>query len=99
MSGKENTDEFIERVRRDELGELEWMTPVAYAKVRPISSPQIYQMARNHKLADEEGELLEMCRCGRKVLNVNRADRLFASRRNDWPVKPEEDNEDEANPD
>jgi protein tyrosine phosphatase (PTP) superfamily phosphohydrolase (DUF442 family) len=86
----ENIDEFIARVRKDELGEQEWMTPVAYSKVRPISSPQIYQIARNGKLVDDEGPLLEYCRCGRRVLNVNRADAYFSARRKDWPYKPGE---------
>lgn len=91
----ENTDEFIERIRKDELGEQEWMTPVTYSKVRPISSPQIYQLNRNKKLIDEKGApLLEPCRCGRQVLNVRKADRFFSQRRPDWPVKVEDDDSD-----
>jgi hypothetical protein len=90
-----NADEFIRQVQRDELEDQEWMTPVAYSKVRPISSPQIYQLHRNHKLKDEDGEdLLEYCRCGRRVLNVRKADIFFSQRRPDWPVKPKEEEED-----
>jgi len=91
----ENIDEFIARVKKDELEEQVWMTPVAYSHVRPISSPQIYQLNRNKKLVDEEGvPLLEPCRCGRQVLNVRKADRFFSKRRPDWPVKVEDDDSD-----
>jgi protein tyrosine phosphatase (PTP) superfamily phosphohydrolase (DUF442 family) len=91
----ENIDEFIARVQRDELEEQQWMTPVAYSHVRPISSPQIYQLARNGKLIDSDGiPLLEYCRCGRRVLNVKKADIFFSERRNDWPVKPGEEGDD-----
>jgi hypothetical protein len=91
MPEPENTDEFIERMQKDDLAEQQWMTPVAYAKVRPISSPQIYQLARNKKLVLDEKDLLEWCRCGRRVLNVREADIFFSRRRPDWPVKPTED--------
>jgi len=90
----ENTDQFIERIRKDELGEQEWMTPVAYAKVRPISSPQVYQLHRNHKLELDGVELLEPCKCGRRVLNVRKADIYFSQRRPDWPVKPGDEDDD-----
>jgi hypothetical protein len=74
-----NIDEFIRRAEEDDLADAKYITPVNYAKVRPVSSPQIYQLLRRGKLAKHR------CACGRTVIEIAEADAYFGARRENWP--------------
>jgi hypothetical protein len=74
MAHDENTDEFFKRIQEDELKDATKLTPRDYARSRGMSSPQlVYYHIRNHK----EELSLELCQCGRKVLDVKAADAYF----------------------
>jgi hypothetical protein len=74
-----NIDDFIRKVEQDELADAQYITPVNYSKIRPVSSPQIYQLIRNKKLHKHT------CACGRTVIELAEADAYFGPRRENWP--------------
>jgi len=76
-----NFDELEAQIREDELNDAELITPVNYAKIRPISSPQIYAKIRNNKLQKV------ICPCGRTCINLREADEYFRKLRGElnWP--------------
>lgn len=84
-----NFDQLIESMMAFDQEGQEYMTPVAYAKIRPVHAPYLYSLIKNGKL------LATICQCGRKVLNVKETDIYFSGRRPDWPVKPRDDDEEE----
>lgn len=83
-----NTDEIIALLKSQENEGAEHLTPVAYAKIRPIHAPYLYNLIKNHKLPTDR------CQCGRLILNVDDTDRFFKARRKDWPYDPDEGEED-----
>jgi hypothetical protein len=75
----ENFDQFLERVKQDELSDAEKLSPREYVQLRrklyPKLSPQlVYYYIRNGKLKDET------CICGRRVIDVAEADAFFEER-------------------
>jgi hypothetical protein len=68
---RETIDEFIARIEADEISDQKVATPVSYSKIRPVSSPQVYQWIRRGRLA------MFKCICGRNVINIAEADELL----------------------
>jgi hypothetical protein len=66
-----NIDELMRQMKDDETGDQEFIRPVAYSKIRPIASPQVYQWIRNGKLGSYT------CQCGSKVIRIEEADDLL----------------------
>jgi hypothetical protein len=64
-------EETIAAMQAFENEGQEWMTPVAYAKIRPAWAPQLYRWAKSGVIK------LEVCKCGRKVLNVEAVDEVL----------------------
>lgn len=70
-----NTDDLIAQMEQDELkDELEESTvctPINYAKAKGISPQVVYYHIRVGHLKPER------CACGRRVINIEEADKLF----------------------
>jgi len=68
-------DDFFKQIEDDERAdraELESkLTPIDYGKLRGIAPQRVYQKIRNGKLE------IERCLCGRKVIDVAKADESF----------------------
>jgi hypothetical protein len=69
-----NTDQLIADMEAFDREGSEFMTPVQYAKIRPVSSPQIYQWMRSGQLTWKH------CDCGRRVIEVEEADTLLRTK-------------------
>jgi hypothetical protein len=61
----------------DQAREVGKLTPREYAKLNGMAPQLVYYYIRTKKLE------LEYCLCGRRVLDVNTADKFFESRRQD----------------
>lgn len=70
-----NTDDFIAQIEADEREDaLETSgvaTPVNYARSRSINPQNVYYHIRTGHL------VVEFCACGRKVISVEEADKIF----------------------
>lgn len=82
-----NTDELIAKMAQDELEDAPLITPVNYAKVRPIAPQSIYYAIRTGKLA------IKQCNCGRKCIDKDEADDYYRGKRGPeaWPWGKERD--------
>jgi len=82
-----NTDELLARMEQDDLEEAPLITPIEFAKIRPIAPQSIYYAIRTHKLATRT------CTCGRKCIVKNEADDHFRKLRGPeaWPYGKERD--------
>jgi hypothetical protein len=69
-----NTDDLIKEMQAFDNEGAPFMTPVQYAKIRPIGSPQLYAWMRNGALA------WKRCDCGRRVIDVETTDELLRSK-------------------
>ena len=91
-----NTDQLIADMMAFDNEGQECMTPVAYAKVRPVYAPQLYGWAKRGVIE------LETCKCGRKVLNVEAVDKVLRAKGKLEPLIKDEDEDDcliECDPD
>jgi hypothetical protein len=81
MSG---IDDFVKMVEEDELHDRATLatklTPIEYGKLRGIAPQRVYYHLRTGKLQ------FEYCNCGRKVVDVKKADEIF-----EFTTKEEED--------
>lgn len=82
-----NIDELFEQMHADDIADLQYCTPVQYSKIRPVSSPQLYQWMRTGKLTWKH------CDCGRRVIEVAAADDLLRSK-GKLPPSTKDNNED-----
>jgi hypothetical protein len=82
-----NTDELIKLMAADEAGDAPLITPVNYAKIRPIASQLVYYAIRTHKLQTA------ICNCGRKCINKQDADDYYRKvrGREAWPYGEDTD--------
>jgi hypothetical protein len=80
-----NIDELLEQMALDELSDAPLMSPVDYAKVRPISPQLVYYRIRTGKLR------VVLCNCGRKCIDRKEADDFFRELRGEvaWPYGKE----------
>ena len=74
---RENTDELIARMElEDKLDAAQAgvakLSVVEYARARGMAPQNVYYYIRTHKI------VVEVCICGRKVIDVKSADDLFA---------------------
>lgn len=83
-----NIDDFLRDVEAFDREGAEFMTPVQYAKVRPVQAPQVYGWIRTGKITWKH------CECGRKVINVQEVDDLLRSK-GKLPPALEKDNDGE----
>jgi hypothetical protein len=66
-----NFDELFEQMQKDELEDATKLTPIEYARLRGIRPQAVYRALRHHKLE------WDRCECNRRVVVVEKADRLF----------------------
>lgn len=68
-------DDFMRQMLEDELAERAEhhtkLSPIEYARLRNIVPQRVYYFIRNNRLQ------LEHCICGRKVVDIAAADKLF----------------------
>jgi hypothetical protein len=83
-----NTDQLIaDMIAFDQEGQ-KYMSPAAYAKIRPVHAPQLYGWAKRDVI------VLETCQCGRRVLNVEEVDEVLRAKGKLPPLLEDEDPED-----
>ena len=76
-------DALMQQMKADEKADAEesgFTTPIIYASTRGIHAQRVYKALRDKKLSSE------YCKCGRRIISVAEADKLFKF------SKPEEDN-------
>ena len=78
-----NADDIIKDMMAFDNEGSEWMSPVQYAKIRPVHAPQVYGWMKNGTLE------WKYCDCGRRVINVEEADELLRSKGKLPPKGPE----------
>lgn len=80
-------DQVIAQMELDEIEDAPLITPVNYAKVRPITPQLVYYAIRTHKINTQ------VCNCGRKCILKDEADDYFRKRRGAeaWPWGKERD--------
>lgn len=66
-----NLDDLIAQMKLDDLEGATKLPPIQYAKLRGMYPQKVYTAIRNHRLE------ATTCECGRKVIVVADADRLF----------------------
>lgn len=69
-----NSDELRDQMEADELADASKLTPREYAKLHHLQPQIVYYHLRNGHLESEQ------CACGRRVLDVRRADAFFKER-------------------
>lgn len=67
----QNTDDLIDAMKAHEFEGAEVLTPRDYAKLRGMSPQLVYYHIRNNHIDTE------LCRCGRKVINIDLADKYL----------------------
>lgn len=82
-----NIDEVLRDMESFENEGPAYLSPCSYAKIRPVSGPQVYQWIRTGQLGSK------YCDCGRKVINVAEADELLRSKGKLPPIKGEDNDE------
>jgi len=70
-----NTDELIEQMQADESEGAIKLSPREWAKLRDVTPQLVYYWLRNDKIETET------CICGRKVIDVKKADEYNANRK------------------
>lgn len=73
----ENLDEFMQRLDKDERESQRLMSIRDYAKHRNMAPQLIYYHLRNTKAFRD---LVEICECGRRCIDVKVADEFFDGR-------------------
>lgn len=76
----DNADALFEQMRKDELEDASKLTPREYGKLRGISPQLVYYHLRKPKPPEGSTEKyleFERCLCGKKVIDVKRADEYF----------------------
>lgn len=90
-----NLDELFQMMQEDEQRDkaeaLKKLTPIEYAKLRRMAPQRVYYFLRNHVTKNDVTLQTEMCQCGRKVLDVEAADKFFG-----LTPTPEEEDDDDA---
>lgn len=71
----DNIDDVIERMKMDELDDAPLLSPREFAKLIGVAPQLVYYYIRTKKID------VEICNCGRKTVNVEKA-RLFFDSRN-----------------
>lgn len=69
-----NIDEVLKDMEAFENEGAEFMTPVQYAKVRPVQAPQVYGWIKSGKISSHR------CLCGRKIISVQEVDDFLRSK-------------------
>jgi hypothetical protein len=93
-------DDLIRQIQEDENADkvetTTHATPIEYARARGMAPQTVYYALRNH------GDQLqtEDCKCGRRVLDISKADEYFKSKQkkpDDLTLRiPEEEDDDET---
>jgi hypothetical protein len=87
-----NMDELFRQMELDETEDAPLITPVNFAKIRPITPQQIYYLIRTHKVT------VRICACGRKCVVKEEVDAYFRALRGEqaWPYgEPDREIDDE----
>jgi len=86
-----NTDELEERMKLDELEDSPLISPVKFAKIRPITPQLVYYAIRTRKLQ------IYICNCGERRISMEEADDYFREKRGEqaWPWGKDRDRQDE----
>jgi hypothetical protein len=86
----QNMDEFLAQMELDEAADAPLISPVNYAKVRPITPQLVYYGIRTKKLK------IYICNCGGRRISMEEADDYFRERRGStaWPWGKERDGQD-----
>jgi hypothetical protein len=84
-----NIDEFEAELSKFENEGPAFLSPCSYAKIRPVSGPQVYGWIRTGQLNSK------YCDCGRKVINVAEADDLLRQKGKLPNLRTEEQDEDQ----
>jgi hypothetical protein len=71
----------------DQAEEVGFLTPREYAKLHGMQPQLVYYYIRTKQLE------VELCKCGRKVIDVVKADTLFASKKKTGIVDTRSDEE------
>jgi len=66
-----NADELKRQMELDDLHDAQKLTPIEYGRLRGISPQRVYYHLKNDHIP------LERCLCGKKVIDVKRADEYF----------------------
>lgn len=76
-----NTDALLQRMELDEITDAPLISPVNYAKIRPIKPQLVYYAIRNGKLKTHH------CNCGKRCISREEADAFYRERRGEkeWP--------------
>lgn len=69
--GIENIDDMIRQMELDDLADTTKLSPREYGKLRGISPQLVYYHIRQGRV------MIEHCICGRKVIDVKKADEFF----------------------
>lgn len=80
-----NIDDIVKDMEAFDNEGAEFMTPVQYAKVRPVQAPQVYGWMKSGKIN------WQRCQCGRKIINVQEVDDFLRSKGKLPPVLERED--------
>lgn len=83
-----NSDELFKEFEAFENEGPAYLSPCSYAKIRPVSGPQVYGWIRSGQLNSK------YCECGRKVINVIEADDLLRQKGKLPNLKEEEEQDD-----
>jgi hypothetical protein len=85
-------DELLAQMEADELedklSEQTKATPVEYGRLRGVAPQRVYYYLRTNKLGRQT------CDCGRKVIDIDEADRLFKKGQYDANLRARTDDED-----
>jgi hypothetical protein len=83
----ENMDELLAQMEADETADAPLISPVNYAKVRPITPQLVYYAIRTKKLN------VYICNCGGRRISMEEADDYFRAKRGSvaWPWGKERD--------
>ena len=82
-----NIDEVLKDMEAFENEGAEFMTPVQYAKVRPVQAPQVYGWIKTGKISSHR------CLCGRKIISVQEVDDFLRSKGKLLPALEREEND------
>lgn len=67
----ENFDELMQQMAQDELHDASKLAPIEYGRLRGISPQLVYYHIRQSHIE------VERCLCGKKVVDVKKADEYF----------------------
>jgi hypothetical protein len=83
-----NLDELLAQIEEDERHDATLLPPIQYARLRGIYPQRVYKAIRNDR---HKKTIWKFCDCGRLVVIVSEADKLFAKKSEEEPNGEEGD--------